>query len=38
MPIPGPIDEAILVLVAPVFLIFYRRPLREAWSQAAAPS
>jgi hypothetical protein len=38
MPIPGPVDEAILVLIAPIFLIFYRQPLREAWGQAAAPS
>ena len=35
LPIPGPVDEAILVLVAPVFLAFYRRPLREAWGRAA---
>jgi hypothetical protein len=38
MPIPGPLDEAILVLIAPVFLIFYREPMREAWSQAEAGS
>jgi hypothetical protein len=30
MPIPGPFDEAVLVLVAPVFLL-YRQPIREAW-------
>jgi hypothetical protein len=31
LPIPGPFDEAVLVLIAPVFLIFYRRHMREAW-------
>ena len=30
LPIPGPIDEAILLLVAPLFLL-YREPVREAW-------
>ena len=35
LPIPGPFDEAILLLVAPVFLIFYRRPMLEAWRGAA---
>ena len=34
LPIPGPVDEAILVLIAPVFLVFYRGPLREALGQA----
>jgi hypothetical protein len=34
LPIPGPFDEALLVLIAPVFLIFYRRPMREAWTQS----
>ncbi len=36
LPIPGPVDEAILLLIAPVFFLFYREPMREAWSQAAA--
>ena len=35
LPVPGPVDEAILLLIAPVFLIFYRDPLRDAWSRAA---
>jgi hypothetical protein len=30
LPIPGPFDEAVLVLVAPLFLL-YRKPVREAW-------
>jgi hypothetical protein len=35
LPIPGPLDEAVLVLLAPVFLVFYRGPMREAWEQSA---
>ena len=38
LPIPGPFDEALLVLVAPVFLSFYREPMREAWRTAARQS
>jgi hypothetical protein len=38
LPIPGPVDEAVLLLVAPVFMIFYRRPMREAWSRARQPA
>ena len=34
LPIPGPFDEAVLVLIAPVFLLFYRQPMREAWDEA----
>jgi hypothetical protein len=34
LPIPGPIDEAVLLLIAPVFFAFYRDPMREAWQQA----
>ncbi|HEX6752104.1 MAG TPA: hypothetical protein VF093_00760 [Solirubrobacterales bacterium] len=34
LPIPGPADEALLILIAPVFLL-YRKPLGEAWSGAA---
>jgi hypothetical protein len=36
LPIPGPVDEAVLLLVAPIFAIFYRQPMREAWQQALA--
>jgi hypothetical protein len=35
LPLPGPLDEVILILVAPVFLIFYREPMRDAWARAA---
>ena len=38
-PIPGPFDEALLLIVAIPLALFYRRPLREAWQQTdAAPS
>lgn len=35
LPIPGPVDEAVLLLIAPVFMIFYRAPMRDAWEQAS---
>jgi hypothetical protein len=34
LPIPGPFDEAVLLLVAPVLFAFYREPMREAWLRA----
>jgi hypothetical protein len=34
LPLPGPVDEVVLIVVAPVFLIFYRGPMRDAWTQA----
>jgi hypothetical protein len=36
LPIPGPVDEAVLVLLAPILLAFHRGPMREAW-EAAGP-
>jgi hypothetical protein len=36
LPIPGPVDELVLVLIAPVFLAFYRGPMREAWERTKA--
>jgi hypothetical protein len=36
LPIPGPFDEAVLLLVAPILVVFYRRPMREAWRRARA--
>jgi hypothetical protein len=33
-PIPGPVDEAALLLVAAILLVFYRRELRQAWRDA----
>lgn len=35
LPIPGPIDEAVLLLVGTILFAFYRHPLREAWGTAA---
>jgi hypothetical protein len=35
LPLPGPVDEVVLLLVAPILLIFYRQPMREAWQQEA---
>jgi hypothetical protein len=34
LPIPGPFDEFVLVLVASVLWLFYRNQLTEAWKQA----
>jgi hypothetical protein len=34
LPVPGPFDEAVLLLVAVPLAIFYRGPLREAWIRA----
>jgi hypothetical protein len=34
LPIPGPFDEAVLLVIAPLFWIFCREPLRDAWSKA----
>jgi len=36
LPIPGPFDEAILILVSIPLALFYRGPLREAWRAAAS--
>ena len=34
LPIPGPVDEALLLLVAALLWIFYRERLTEAWASA----
>jgi hypothetical protein len=34
MPIPGPVDEAVLVLICAVAWLFYRDRLRRAWGLA----
>ena len=34
LPVPGPFDEAVLILVAAVLVVFYRAPLKEAWATA----
>jgi hypothetical protein len=35
-PVPGPIDEAVLLLVAAILWLFYRERLTEAWEHATA--
>ena len=37
LPIPGPIDEAVLLVIAPILFGFYRKPMHEAWRQAESP-
>jgi hypothetical protein len=33
-PIPGPFDEALLLIVAVPLTLLYREPLADAWSRA----
>jgi hypothetical protein len=35
LPVPGPFDEIVLLLVAVPLALFYREPLAQAWAQAA---
>ena len=35
LPIPGPFDEGVLLLVAAILFVFYRQELRQAWRDAA---
>jgi hypothetical protein len=35
LPVPGPFDEAVLLVAAALLFVFYREPLREAWRSAA---
>jgi hypothetical protein len=37
LPIPGPFDEAVLLIVAVPLGLFYRRPLADAWRRAGDP-
>jgi hypothetical protein len=36
LPIPGPFDEAVLLVVALILFVFYRDELRRAWKEAGA--
>ncbi|TMK73568.1 MAG: hypothetical protein E6G48_05095 [Actinobacteria bacterium] len=38
LPIPGPVDELILLLIAPILFVFYSQPMREAWQRADKPN
>lgn len=35
LPVPGPVDEAALLVVGALLFVFYRESLRDAWAQAA---
>jgi glycogen debranching enzyme len=35
LPIPGPVDEVVLLIAGVLLWAFYRDCLREAWSQTA---
>jgi hypothetical protein len=37
-PVPGPFDEAVLLVVGGALWLFYREPLTEAWRRAATPN
>jgi hypothetical protein len=34
LPVPGPFDEAVLLLGALVLFVFYRQAMRDAWHEA----
>jgi hypothetical protein len=38
LPIPGPLDELVLLLVAALLWLFFRDRFNEAWQRAAAMS
>jgi hypothetical protein len=38
LPIPGPLDEAVLLAVGALLWLFYRERLGEAWQRAAGPT
>ena len=37
LPVPGPLDEAVLLLVAALLWVFYRERVTEAWQHTDAP-
>ena len=37
LPVPGPFDEAVLLLVGAILWVFYRDQLGEAWQRAERP-
>jgi hypothetical protein len=37
LPIPGPLDEVVLLVIAPVLFVFYREPIREACGESLNP-
>jgi hypothetical protein len=38
LPIPGPLDEAVLLVVGGLLWVFYRDQLDDAWRRAGQPS
>jgi len=34
LPIPGPVDELVLLVVAPLMFTFHRQAMKEAWEKA----
>ena len=38
LPIPGPVDEAALLVLGPLLFAFHREPMRDAWARAAEPA
>jgi hypothetical protein len=36
LPIPGPVDELVLILVGVVLWLFYRRTLTDAWAASGS--
>ena len=38
LPVPGPFDEAVLLIAAVPLVVFYRAPLADAWKRAGDPA
>jgi hypothetical protein len=38
LPVPGPVDEAVLLLLALILLVFHRPTMRQAWLDADDPA
>ena len=36
LPIPGPVDEVVLLVAVPLLFVFGREPMRDAWRRAGA--
>jgi hypothetical protein len=34
LPIPGPVDEAVLLVIAPLLWLFHREAMSDAWRAA----
>jgi hypothetical protein len=38
LPVPGPFDEAVLLIAAVPLAVLYRAPLADAWKRAGEPN